>query len=287
VGSCRDSEPQSAAQVRRPGRSGRRPLRLTRPRADVPRPADGQPRISRSRSSPVPAVPARAASWARGRGPPPCGGSSWRSASPPGRRRVAPSRSPDTPTGLGPACAHRPEPRPSCRCVLRCVPLPDGPARRYSPGAGTDGRRGAWGAENVVSTSEVPANPGQDGGSNSAAAGLAETRRPAPSRSRFTLVIGNAWFDHDQPDGDPNRFGKGASTGGEKYAASVQRPAAPRCELGGDVTGRSFLESRLRGATRYAHIISSDLERRGFVHSSIHDLGSGVRGATGRTAAPC
>lgn len=124
--------------MRRPGRSGRRPLRLTRPRADVPRPADGQPRISRSRSSPVPAVPARAASWARGRGPPPCGGSSWRSASPPGRRRVAPSRSPDTPTGLGPACAHRPEPPPELpmRASMRALARRSGEALQSGRGDG-------------------------------------------------------------------------------------------------------------------------------------------------------
>jgi hypothetical protein len=130
-----------------------------------------------------------------------------RSASPPSRRR-SPRPGRLTPgRGLAPPVRTGPSPRPSCQCVLRCLPLPDGPARRYSPGAGMDGRREARGPaeadrEKVVSTSEVPANPSQDGGSNSAAAGLAGTRRPAPSGSRFILVVGNAWFDHDQPGGD-------------------------------------------------------------------------------------
>jgi hypothetical protein len=58
--------------------------------------------------------------------------------------RLTRGRSCPTSTRLASACAHRPDggrPGPA-RVPDACAPLPDGPAGRYSPGAGTDGRRG-------------------------------------------------------------------------------------------------------------------------------------------------
>ena len=186
------------------------------------------------------------------------------------RPRARPGR-PVPPTRLThptlcPASAYKPVPAEMPVRTSICD-LARQSARRYSPGAGDRGTRTEqWRLtpEDPHLRSKIVAPTALRPGSRNRVASALQVPFHASCRKCLVRPRPTGWRLYNSA--------RVRSPAARNMPPPAERPAAARRCHG----HRSFPGASLKGATRHAHIISTDLERRAFVPRGIHDLRSGV-----------